>query len=174
MPGLKLNRDLVKQRLKLIGERGLSKMNDDQLIEAYCLSGLFNDNEANHGFYEQDITGLEPDLDSRIGTKECVQFLIQWTQENYDTIPKTSYTFPAHRMKELTTGHTRARNWTRRAIKKNGSKTYRMFESRMSLFDHDVQFLVTEENGKLTVDIGNREHFRQYFNKIHYNWGGWD
>lgn len=167
---MKLNRETVRQRLKSIGERGIKMMTDDELIEAYCLSGLFASHEATQGFYEEDIEGLEPER--RIGTDECIRALIDWTENNLDKIPKEKMTrLLAHRAKALEKGHTRASNWSRRGIKKIGDKTYRIFDCRMCRFDYEVYFLVVEENGNLSITAGTREQFDQYFNKIGYNWG---
>jgi hypothetical protein len=108
-----------------------------------------------------------------ISTKDCVAQLIVWTDVNYDSLPKGNWNFVGEkRLRVLEKGHTRASNWSRRAIKKDANRVYRLFECRVSMFTLDLMFLVVEEDNTI-VDIvaGTREDFEHYFNKIGWNWG---
>jgi hypothetical protein len=109
-----------------------------------------------------------------VSTEDCVKFLIDWTVQNYDSIPKSDWNFVGEkRLKVLSLGHTRTSNWKRRAIKTHNDKTYRLFECKENLFHISTMFLVTEESGAMSVIAGSQEDFEQYFNSIGYNWGGW-
>lgn len=109
-----------------------------------------------------------------MSSKECVDALIKWTSENYDSIPKGDWAFVGEkRLKVLAKGHTRSSNWKRRSIKNHDGKTYRLFECSQTLFDLSVMFLVIEESDVITVTVGNRQNFDIYFDSIQYNWGGW-
>jgi hypothetical protein len=109
-----------------------------------------------------------------MSSKECVNKLIEWTTTNYDDIPKGDWNFVGEkRLKVLSQGHTRSSNWKRRAIKKNGNTTYRLFENSQTLFELSVMFLVIEDQETLTVMSGTQKDFEKYFNSIGYNWGGW-
>jgi hypothetical protein len=109
-----------------------------------------------------------------MNTRDCVNFLIRWTDENLESIPKGDYSFLGEsRIKELERGHTRVSYWSRRGIKKSGNITYRVFENSQNLFDNGTMFLVIEEDAILQVQRGTRDDFKKYFNRIGYNWGGW-
>jgi hypothetical protein len=109
-------------------------------------------------------------------TRDCVVALIEWSTVNYDSLATPDYWdfVGEKRMAALSKGHTRVGNWKRRAIKKNGDATYRLFDSNQSLFPLGMQFLVVEENGVVTdIIAGETSDFVSYFNKIGYNWEGW-
>jgi len=107
-------------------------------------------------------------------SKECVNALIEWTKDNYDDIPKGDWNFVGEkRLKVLSQGHTRSSNWKRRAIKKHGDVTYRLFENSQTLFDLYVKFLVIEDHETVAVMVGTQKDFEKYFDSIGYNWGGW-
>jgi hypothetical protein len=109
-----------------------------------------------------------------MSSKECVKTLIDWTTANYDSIPKGDWNFVGEkRLKILSQGHARSSNWKRRASKKHGDTTYRLFECSQTLFDLSVMFLVVEDSETLQVILGKREFFEKYFDSIGYNWGGW-
>lgn len=109
-----------------------------------------------------------------MNTKECVEALIEWTTNNYDSIPKGDWDFVGEqRLKVLSQGHTRSRGWKRRAIKKHNDITYRLFQCNETLFALGVEFLVVEGSGNVTVKVGTRKEFEEYFNKTGYSWGGW-
>lgn len=109
-----------------------------------------------------------------MNTKECVNFLIKWTDENLENIPKGDWNFVGEkRLKVLEQGHTRSSNWKRRAIKKHNDITYRLFECTQTLFDLSVMFLVVEDSQTLTVTSGTRRDFEKYFDSTGYSWGGW-
>jgi hypothetical protein len=106
-----------------------------------------------------------------MSTKECVNFLINWTEENLESIPKGDfYWLHESRIKTLESGHTRVSNWKRRAIKKSGNITYRVFECTQSLFTLNSMFLVIERDNVLQVQHGTRDDFEKYFNRIGYSW----
>lgn len=107
-----------------------------------------------------------------MSSKACVEDLIEWTSANYDVIPKGDWNFVGEeRLKVLSQGHTRSKNWKRRAIKRHGNLAFRLFECTETLFDVSVMFLVIEDNKTATVKLGTREEFEKYFNSIGYNWG---
>jgi hypothetical protein len=109
-----------------------------------------------------------------MNTRDCVNFLTKWTEENSGSITKGDfYWLSEGRIKELERGHTRVSNWKRRGIKKNGNITYRVFQCTQSLFDLSSMFLVIEEDNALQVQHGTQDDFEKYFNSIGYNWGGW-
>lgn len=107
----------------------------------------------------------------------CSEALIKWTTDNYDSLPKEDWNFVGEkRLKVLETGHTKARNWKRRAIKKDGTRVYRLFECTESMFALSLMFLVVEDEADFTykhIMAGTRKDFEKYFNSIGYNWGGW-
>ena len=106
-----------------------------------------------------------------MSSKDCINYLIEWTTANYDHIPKRDWSFVGEkRMKVLEQGHTRSSNWKRRAIKKHEDTTYRVFECSQTLFDLSTMFLVTEKSGEFSVIVGTRNEFEKYFNKIRYYW----
>lgn len=110
-----------------------------------------------------------------MSSKTCVDILIKWTTDNYDNIPKGDWNFVGEkRLKVLEKGHTKVSNWSRRAIKKDKSRVYRLFECRESMFTTDTVFLVIEDNNDITYEFvmaGTRKDFEDYFNKIGWNWG---
>jgi hypothetical protein len=111
-----------------------------------------------------------------MSSKACVDDLIAWTSANYDEIPKGDWNFVGEeRLKVLAQGHTRSRNWKRRAKKQHGDLTFRLFECSQTLFDLSVMFLVIEEKDNLTatIKLGTRKEFEKYFDSVGYNWGGW-
>ncbi len=114
-----------------------------------------------------------------MSSKSCVDALIKWTTDNYDSIPKGNWSFVGEkRLKVLEKGHTKASNWKRRAIKKDVARAYRLFECTESLFTSELMFLVVEDNADFKYEhvimAGTREEFKHHFNKIGWNWGGWD
>ena len=111
-----------------------------------------------------------------LSTKDCVAQLIVWTESNYNSLPKGDWNFVGEkRLRVLEKGHTRVSNWSRRAIKKDTTRVYRLFECKENMFTLDLMFLVVEDAAAI-VDIvaGTRKDFEHYFNKIGWNWGGWD
>ena len=110
-----------------------------------------------------------------MSSKTCVDALIKWTTDNYDSIPNGDWNFVGEkRLKVLEKGHTRASNWSRRAIKKDANRVYRLFECKENTFTTDIMFLVIEEDDVIADIVpGTREDFEHYFNKIGWNWG-WD
>jgi hypothetical protein len=100
-----------------------------------------------------------------MNTRDCVNFLIKWTDENLESIPKGDfYWLDEARIKELERGHTRVSYWSRRGIKKNTNITYRLFQNTQTLFNLDARFLVIEEDNVLQVQHGRRDDFEKYFN----------
>jgi hypothetical protein len=109
-----------------------------------------------------------------MNNRDCVNFLIKWTDENLESIPKGDHSWLGEsRIKVLERGHTRVSFWARRGIKKNGNITYRVFECCPTLFDNSTMFLVIEEDNALQVQRGTRDDFKKYFDSIGWNWGGW-
>lgn len=106
-------------------------------------------------------------------TKDCVEHLISWTVSNYDLLPQGDWDFVGEkRLRVIEKGHTRASNWSRRAIKKNKNQVYRVFECCPTVFKSDLMFLVIEDNDAIVeVQAGTRKDFEQYFNKIGFSWG---
>ena len=112
-----------------------------------------------------------------MSSKSSVDTLIKWTTDNYDSLPKGDWNFVGEkRLKVLENGYTKARNWKRRAIKKDGTRVYRLFECTETIFTLDLMFLVVEDNNDILFEhvmAGTRKDFEHYFNKVGWNWGGW-
>lgn len=110
-----------------------------------------------------------------LSTKECVAQLIVWTESNYDSLPKGDWNFVGERrLRVLEKGHTRVSNWSRRAIKKDETRVYRLFECSQTMFTTGLMFLVIEEDASVTdIMSGTREDFKHYFNKVGWSWGAW-
>ena len=100
-----------------------------------------------------------------MSTKECLDFVIKWTDENMESIPKEdrSYTLSEKRIKQLAIGHSRVKNWRRDGIKKDGNITYRAFYNSETLFSFCLLFLVVEENNTFRVEVGMYDDFKKYF-----------
>lgn len=104
-----------------------------------------------------------------MSSKTCVETLVKWTTNNYDSLPKGDWNFVGEkRLKVLEKGHTKASNWKRRAIKRDGTRVYRLFECSESMFTVDTMFLVVEDNADFTYEqviVGTRKDFENFFNK---------
>lgn len=111
-----------------------------------------------------------------MSSKTCVDALTQWTTDNYDSLPKGDWDFVGEkRLAVLRQGHTKVRNWKRRAIKKDTTRVYRLFECSETMFTLGLMFLVVEDNAEITdVLAGTREDFKHHFNKVGWSWGDWD
>lgn len=113
-----------------------------------------------------------------VSSKTCVDTLIKWTTENYDSLPKGDWNFVGEkRLTVLKNGHTRTSNWKRRAIKKDSTRVYRLFECNECMFTSRLMFLVVEDNADINythVMAGTREEFKHHFNKVGWSWGSWD
>lgn len=108
-----------------------------------------------------------------MSSKTSVEVLIKWTTDNYDSLPKGDWNFVGEkRLKVLEKGHTKVSNWKRRAIKRDKTLVYRLFECTECLFTLDTMFLVVEDDDDFTYEhvmVGTREEFKDYFNKIGWN-----
>ena len=111
-----------------------------------------------------------------MSSQSCIEVLTKWTTDNYDSLPKGDWDFVGEkRLNVLKKGHSRVSNWKRRAIKKDETRVYRLFECSECMFPSGLMFLVVEDNSSITdVLAGTREDFKHHFNKVGWNWGGWD
>lgn len=108
---------------------------------------------------------------TKVTTRDCVDALIKWSTDNYEHLADPEYWnfIGEARLTVVRKGHTRVSNWKRRAIKKDGNTTYRLFTCVPALFPLGTYFLVTQIDDEITqIDSGIQKTFTVYFDNINY------